>query len=482
MEARTDIDRNALIRQVEDRQAENDRWVRRQVLENNRIDVLMVEVLGYECQPFHRQMQRHMLTHRDAMTLAFRGGGKSTALTVVGTLFDIVRNPDIRVCIASKTEGHARKVLSEVKQHLEQNETFRRIFGDLVGDDKWNETEIIVSSRKRAAKEPTVYAVGIGGQVTGSHFDVIYGDDLVDEDNSRTKHGRTRTKTWYYTALDPTLEPDGRRHIIGTRYHYDDLYGHLQANELADATLIIRALDALGRSPWPAKFPPDYFEKKRDALGLIIFNSQYQCDTEAMKGEVFKFDDLDFVDPSAVPAEVRGYAGFDLAIKEKEANDRFAEVGIGVDDAGDVWVLTSFSKHLRFGKQTGKITGTWRSGLDGWFAPGEDGSSGLVEMGIETNAYQDAQYQNLEDTVPGIRLVPVTTLKDKYTRALKLANLFERRKVHIVGRHPQLVEQLVLFPNGDFDDLFDALDIAVTVAFRKRRRRQRRRRDRVGVI
>jgi len=476
------VDRNALIRQVEDQQVRNDDWVRRQVIENSRIDILAVEVLGYQIEPFHRALQRHMLRHKQTLHLAFRGGGKSTVLTVVGAVFDMIRNPNVRVCIASKTEGHAKKILSEVKQHLEQNEDFTRIFGNLVGDDKWNETEIIVSTRSRPAKEPTVFAVGIGGQVTGSHFDVIYGDDLVDEDNSRTKHGRTRTKTWYYTALDPTLEPDGRRHIIGTRYHYDDLYGHLEKNEMAATTQVIRALDEQGRSPWPDKFPASFFTDKRKHLGLIIFNSQYQCDTQAMQGEVFDYDDIDFCDASDVPDDVVGVAGFDLAIKTQEANDRFAEVSIGVTPDGHIYILSSWTKHLRFGAQTDRICETWKSGADGWFSSGEEGTSGLLEMGIETNAYQDAQYQTLEDTVAGIRIVAVNTLKDKYTRALKLANHFERGKIHVVGRQPQLVEQLVLFPNGDFDDLFDALDIAITVAFRRRRRRTRRRRDRVGVI
>jgi predicted phage terminase large subunit-like protein len=474
------VDRNALIRQVEQQQAENDAFIRRQVLENGRIDILAVEVLGYQIKPFHRALQRHMLTHSQTLHLAFRGGGKSTVLTVVGAVFDVIRNPNVRICIASKTEGHAKKILSEIKQHFESNEKFRRIFGDLVGDTKWDQTEIIVQTRTRAMKEPTIMAVGIGGQVTGSHFDVIYGDDLVDEDNSRTRHGRMRTKTWYYTALDPTLEPDGRRHIIGTRYHYDDLYGHLEANEMSETTQIIRALDSKGRSPWPEKFPATYFRKKRQDLGLIIFASQYLCDTQAMQGEVFRYDDIDMCDEGDVPDEGRGAGGVDLAIKTAEANDRYAEAFVKVTEHGDIYVLSSFTKHLRFSQQTDRITGAWQSGADGWF--GVESESDLVEIGIETNAYQDAQYQTLEETVPGIRLYPVTTIKDKYTRALKLSNYFERGKVHVVGRQPELVEQLVLFPNADFDDLFDALDIAITTAFRRRKKRGRRRRGRVGVI
>lgn len=472
-------DRQVLIQEVERSQAETDAWLRYQITENDRVDILAREILGYEVQPFHFALMRYQLRNRESLQLAFRGAGKSTVLTVCFCLYAIAKNPNVRICIASKTEGYSKSLLREIKQHLQENEGFRRVFGDLVGD-KWDETAIIVRTRTRPAKEPTLTVVGIGGQLVGNHFDIVIGDDLVDEDNARTPHMRERVKTWFYKVLHPTLEPHARLHIIGTRYHYDDLYGHLQRNELKDHTQIIRALDDRGRSPWPAKYSAEYFKKKRDAIGTIIFASQYQCDAEAMRGEIFQWDWIDWVEADAVPEKLRYVGGVDLAIKQSKEADKFARVTVGVDVLGHVWVVGAFTTHLTFTGQTADILKWWRSGFDGATSPPMRGDSTAVEIGIEVNAYQDAQYQKLKEDEPTIRLVPVHTLKDKVTRAMKLSAYFEAGKVHFVKGLHDLAEQLVVFPSGEWKDLFDALDLAVTVAFRRRRRR--RERGKVGVL
>lgn len=478
--ASQEVEREALAAQFQARLSENDQWIRERVLRDGRIDILAREVLGYEVTRFHLSLMVFMAQHRESLQLAFRGGGKSTVLTVCGAILDMLQDPDVRVCIASKTEGHAAGVLSEIKAHLEANEKFRRVFGDLVtGATKWNETEVTIGTRVRPRKEPTIFAVGIEGQVVGKHFDRVYCDDLVDEKNTRTSLMRERTKTWYYVQLHPTMEPHCHLHVIGTRYHYDDLYGHLEANEMKTHTQVVPALDAHGRSPWPEKFPPSFFQDKRNKLGLIMFSSQFLCNTEAMKGEIFQYDWMQWADE--MPEEVMGFAGVDLAIGQKEINDLFAEVGIGVTRTGDIYIGYSFAKHLRFSAQTRHIRDRWRDGMGGMFAGGEEDNTRLVEVGIETVAYQDAQAQTLEEEEPGLRFVRVNTRVDKVTRAMKLATRFEQGRVWFVGPHHALVESLVLFPNG-LDDLFDALDIAVTTAFRPRRESRRRRDRPVGVI
>lgn len=482
MVQQADIDREALIRQITERQARNDERVRELVIKYGRRDVLAKEVLGHEVLPFHLSMMVYAASHKDSLHMAFRGSGKTTAITVTGVIFDILRDPDVRICVASETQGHASDILREVKGHLEGNDTLKRIFGDMVGAT-WNEEEIIVSNRTKPRKEPTVMAVGIGGQVVGKHFDKIYADDLVTEDNARTEIQRQKLKVWWYKSFKPTFEPHAQVKIIGTRYHYDDLYGHFISHEFKEATQIIRALEKRGDgwvTPWPEKFSVRYFLELWEGSGTVIFNSQYQCDTEAMKGEIFQYDWLDHVDPEDVPSEILGYVGIDLAIKAKEQNDLYARVEIGVDKAGHVYVLAAYASHLLFSAQTADIVNSWRTGCGGWFKHGHDAGSKLVEIGVEAVAYQDSQVQRVAEVEPGIRVIPINTLIDKTTRAWKLQPMFEQGKIHFVGKHNKLEDALVLFPNGN-KDLFDALDIAISTAFRPRRRRRSRTRE-VGVI
>ena len=281
-------------------------WIRKQVLEYNRIDILAAVVLGLKVQPFHLALQQFQFRHPDNLQLVFRGAGKSTTCTVTRAIFLLLKDPLLRILIDSKTAQNAEGFLTEIKNHFENNELLREVFGlyfDSRKCPKWDNREIIVlprtSSRDVRArhKESSITCVGVEGTVVSKHYDVIISDDLVDEENSRTQYMRDKTRTWYYQTLLPTLEPPdnevehrGEHHRLGTRYHYADLYGHLIANELKGAYQIIPALDEHRRSPWPEKYSAKWFDKRRRESGLIIFNAQYQCDTEAMKGEIFGYD------------------------------------------------------------------------------------------------------------------------------------------------------------------------------------------------
>ena len=114
-----------------------------------------------------------------------------------------------------------------------------------------------------------------------------------------------------------------------------------------------------------------------------------------MKVEIFQYDDCQQLGPDAFPATTEGlqvFMGVDLAIKEKETTDKFAIVVLGVTpDRTAYYVLDFFEEQLRFTKQTSKIIELYKK-----WKP--------IRVGIETNAYQDAQAQNLKERDPDMRL------------------------------------------------------------------------------
>ena len=445
-------------------------WIRRAVIDRNRIDILATEVLGYEVMPFHLRMMQYQFLHPDNLQLAFRGAGKSTTCTVTKAIHLLLKNPNLRILIASKSLQNAEAFLKSIKKQFESNERLAEIFGpyyDSRKTKKWDNKEIEVLPRNSKEKEASITCVGVEGTIVSKHYDVIIADDLIDEENSRTKHMRDKTKQWYYQTLDPTLDPPdpdvphrGEFHRLGTRYHYSDLYGHLIENELKNHHHIIKALNEKGQSPWPEKRPPEWFAKKKRKSGLIIFNAQYQCDTEAMKGEIFQYDDCQRIDSAEYPAisGLRVFMGVDLAISENESADKFAIAVIGATkDRTAYYTLDYYEGQLRFSQQTKMILRFYRR----W--------DPIVAV-IESNQYQLGQIHTLQDTYPGIRVRPKNTDKDKVTRAMKLEPLFEQGRMFFKkNEHDLLVEQLVLFPNYEYKDLFDAFDLAVTGSRMKRR-------------
>ncbi len=281
-------------------------------------------------------------------------------------------------------------------------------------------------------------------------------------------------KDWYYKVLIPTLNPPspddpfvGSVNILGTRYHYEDLYGHFYeagpdgtGGELSgDRTLVIPIQRDDGTSEWAERFNVEYIEKLKHGMGIIRFNSQYKCDCEAMKGQIFKYDNCQVL-PSNFKLnekELRIFHGVDLAISEDEENDMFAQVVLGLNEANDVYVLDYQEERLRFAEQTRAIIDfrkKWKP----------------IRTGVEANAYQKGQIHQLEDA--GHKgIVAIYTLKDKVTRAWNLeAEIFHTNKVWFKPDQTHLREILVLFPNYRFKDLFDAFDIAYTTYKRRRRK------------
>jgi phage terminase large subunit-like protein len=443
------------------------KWIRYQVIVNGRNDIL-AEILGYEVVPtLHFPIIRHQALHPQSMVLAFRGGGKTTIATITDAVGEIVRYPDIRLLIASKTLQNSQDFMKEIKGHFESNVLFREIFGDLVGRNQWDERSIEVAGRTQSRKEPTIMTVGVDGAVASKHYDGIYADDLVEEENSRTEYMRNRLKRWFYSVLMPCLEPPdpniparGKLRVSGTRYHPEDHYDHLQKNELKESTLIVPALSADGQSAWPAKFSAEQLKKLRRTAGIVIFNAQYQCDCEAMKGEIFQYDHFERHPLSDFPKreDMKVYMGVDLAIGEKESNDKFALAVIGVLDE-HYWILAFEESRLRFNVQTDRILKYYKE-----FKP--------IWCGVEVNAYQKAQLHNLKDRLPSFRGMAITTIKDKVTRAWKLTPYFETGKVHFKNSETLLMDRLVTRSATvkKHWDAFDALDLAFSAAHRRVRK------------
>ena len=428
-------------------------------------------------QPLHANIIHNVSDNQASMDLAPRGHGKSTIGDVDFCITKVLRNPDIRIMIGSKTQTQASAFLKEIRTHFEQNVNLIRIFGDWKKsrDNVWNDKECTVNRRTVIKKEATVSALGASGAVVSKHFDIIIGDDLVGFENARTEAQRKVLKEWFYSSLYPTLEPDGEIHILGTRYSPMDLYEDLikSKNYKVNVQQAITIKDGQEVSLWESKFSLEKLRSIREEAGLIIFNMQYQNNTELAKGKIFKYKyfkhfeeyEVDYalnrvrvkvLDAQGVPfwIPVRIYMGADLAISEDETsnNDYFVLTVIGVDKNKNVYVLDYLKERLSFNAQLNAILDYGRNKFP------------MVErIGVETVQYQ----KSLAQEIRRLSLLPVIniqTSKDKVTRAMRRSALFGNGKVFFRIGMDDLEECLLLFPEVDHDDLFDGLDFALTVA------------------
>lgn len=162
---------------------------------------------------------------------------KTTSFSINYVVWRIHKDPNVKIAIISKSQGFAKKILAAVKMRLTSN-AYREMHlkfapegpsgerGWRDPDQSWSATQIYVQGKGDGEKDPTVEAVGLGGQIYGGRFDVIICDDVIDNENA---HRHEDHVDWLMTILDSRLPPDGGlMMVLGTRIAAVDLYGELR--------------------------------------------------------------------------------------------------------------------------------------------------------------------------------------------------------------------------------------------------------------
>lgn len=182
-----------------------------------------------------REIQKSPDWHID---LWARGHHKSSLQTVAYTIFNIINDPEITICIFSNTRSIAKKFLRQIMNIFSSNAALKALYPDILWQTpekeapKWSENDGIIVKRKSTCKEATVEAWGCtdGCGAVGSHFKVLLFDDVCTEDSVTTPEMKTKTLEGIRLAFN-LVHRKYKIRIIGTRYAYDDAYHYLLQNK-----------------------------------------------------------------------------------------------------------------------------------------------------------------------------------------------------------------------------------------------------------
>lgn len=158
---------------------------------------------------------------------------KSMTITVEYVSYRIVKDPNISVMIVSKTQEMAKKLLYAIKQRLthpayaELQLAFAPVDGWKASADQWSATRVYLDSGSRsgAEKDPTIEALGMGGQIYGSRASLIVLDDCVTLANANEW---PKQMDWVRQEVASRLGPGGQLLVVGTRVAPIDLYSELR--------------------------------------------------------------------------------------------------------------------------------------------------------------------------------------------------------------------------------------------------------------
>lgn len=236
---------------------------------------------------------------------------KSTVITFALTIQEILKNPEITICIFSVTRPMAKQFLSQIKREFEKNGFLKELFPDVLymrpqqESPKWNEDDGLIVRRTGNPKEATLEAYGLSddSQPTSKHYDIKIYDDVITERSvtSREMIDRAMTGIRLSMNLSKTDPKSGKiitkNRFVGTRWDLDDPYGQIVAEEIAAERrrpgVVVTddgALKSVG--PWS----DETAEAKRKELGDYIFSCQILLDPVAASSQRFKEEWLRFWD------------------------------------------------------------------------------------------------------------------------------------------------------------------------------------------
>jgi hypothetical protein len=377
------------------------------------------------------------------LTLAFRGGGKSTLAEealVLAVAMKLVRN----VLIIGSNSDRANDRLRAIKHELETNELLIELFGDLRGG-VWNEGKVVL------ANGVCIQAFGRGQALRGvKHHDArpdfCFVDDVEEEEHIRSPEARQETLRWFMTELVPALDNHARLRVAATPLDRESLPMQLMRLPGWKTKIYpIEYKDQQGerRATWSDRFPLEWIDERRQEFEQAGMGHSYQQEY--------------------------------MCLPEDPASKTFTAAMFKVEPHVHVWQPTfAFYDPARTVKTTSATTGwavwswvgrrviVWGGGGERWqpdqilehiFKINEQYHP--VKIGIERDGLEEFIMQPLrhEMTRRGI-IVPIEGMKaprGKRDFIAALQPFFSSGEVVFAKPLPELTAQFLSFPTGQID-------------------------------
>lgn len=174
----------------------------------------------------HRDWCREMVFGKSDHTLqAHRGSYKTTTVSVALWLLLLLR-PNSQMAFFRKTDADVKEILEQVKKMLRTDATqylSEALWGAScrITTDNMLEVSTNLSNDPRGGAQLT--GMGIGGSLTGKHYDLIFTDDIVNLKDRASRAERERTKD-AYREIKNLINRGGKIFNTGTPWHVDDAF------------------------------------------------------------------------------------------------------------------------------------------------------------------------------------------------------------------------------------------------------------------
>jgi hypothetical protein len=223
------------------------------------------KVLGYAVQPFHMEWVNMVMQNPRVAIEAPTGFGKTTILGEAFCLWMAWNSRDKQMCIVSKTLSQSTKILTSIKNDIENNELLRTLIPLDRPLSNW-----CSSTYMDLSTGCSIFCRPYSENIKGIHVDYLLGDEVSSyEDYS----------IWYRFIVTRVNAKNGKLVAISTSDSIADLMQEL----LANPEYIGRVYHAEenGKSIWPDKFPMTKLAKIKNEIGISAYEREYMNNPRA---------------------------------------------------------------------------------------------------------------------------------------------------------------------------------------------------------
>jgi len=297
-------------------------YLKETVLERARTDCkyFMDYVFEYTSVQMHNDWQDFISGNKYGEILAPRDHGKTEQITIGRACWEIGKNPNMRIKLATESEDLAMKIMSRISATLIKNKRYKEVFPIIMPSDigSWTKYHLTVD-RQEDHKDPSIEAAGIMTSSTGGRADLIIFDDITGYRNTiQFPRMRKQVKEAVYNNwLNMLHGPKARWYLVGTPWHVDDVIWEIKNND-AVPKAPVHVVDVNFNSPWPENCPPEYLKEKLRIIKQKAYNRGYRL--------VPMSEDEAWINPS----NVDGIRDFELKVNTVRDNKNIVKY-TGVD-------------------------------------------------------------------------------------------------------------------------------------------------------
>jgi hypothetical protein len=378
--------------------------------------------------------------------------GKSTLVSKWTPRWMLERTPSSRIILTSYNDQYAGDWGRTVRDGLRDSGHHKR--AELSKDKD-------AQSNFETTEGGGMLSAGLRSGITGKGADLMIVDDPIKnwaEAQSRTV--REEINNEFDSVINTRLEPGASVIVVMTRWHSEDLVGHIRDNYDWPYLRIPAIQDEkqegeqgmdkreVGEALCPQRYDLDALNEKKSSFSQKMWLSIYQqTPVDEQEGSGFRYEYFDYPDNGHLPKFDRIVVAIDPATTSNEHSDETGIIVVALWN-DQYWILDDASGTYTPREWSDKAVALYRK----WEADkiiGESNNGGdLVESNVK-NQDRDIPFDQVKAT------------RGKAIRAEPVVGLYEDGRVTHREQFEQLESQMVLYAGEKSSESPDRMDALV---------------------